>query len=67
MTVAEYVAKKDRIANTTFIIDEKGRSWYLVKGRKVDRRIFERENALPDSLVVNNSDNSDMTKDWLRA
>jgi hypothetical protein len=67
MTVAEYVTKKDRIANTTYLIDANGQSWYLVKGAKVDSKSFERENSLPESLIVNNSENSDRTKNWLRA
>jgi hypothetical protein len=67
MTVAEYVAKKDRIVNTTFIIDADGQGWYRVKGGRVSKELFERENCLPESLIVNNSENSDRSKNWLRA
>lgn len=66
MSVTEYLKRKDLYQNALFVISPKGIGYFKVNGAKLSRLEFERLYQLPASLIVNASENSDKTKDWLR-
>lgn len=65
ISVQEYFERRQRLIYTTFIMKPDGSTWYVVNGEEVSSVEFEKANALPASLVVNNSANPDGQKKWL--
>lgn len=66
MTVKEYLRRKERLYNTTYIIQSTGLAFYNVEGILVPAKQFEKENELPVSLLMFKKDNFDKTKDWMK-
>lgn len=65
MTVAEYVRRKENLLYTPFRLYPDGRGVYLTPEGEVAAADFEKANALPFSLVLNQRPNSNTSHDWM--
>lgn len=65
MSVAEYVRRKSNLTFTTFVVKSTGECFYITEIGEIPREQFERDNALPMSLIAFQKSNVDGTKNWL--
>jgi hypothetical protein len=61
----EYVRRKDILTNTLFVITHTGNGYFVESEILYTREEFNRRYPLPISLVSNNKNNADASKNYL--